>query len=46
MCEEYEIHFLVDIKRRKVFTKINTSKNNRNYYFVQIKPDEMKVNSI
>lgn len=42
MCEEYEIHFLVDIERRKVFTKINTSKNNRNYYFVQIKPYEMK----
>jgi hypothetical protein len=42
MCEDYEIHIL-DVKKRKVSSKIDTPKNNQNQHYFEKKSDEIRV---
>jgi len=42
MCEDYEIHIL-DVKKRKVSSKIDTPKNNQNQHYFEKKSDKIRV---
>ncbi|KAF0711002.1 zinc finger MYM-type protein 1-like, partial [Aphis craccivora] len=42
ICEEYEIH-IPEVKKRKISSKIDTSKNNQNQHYFEKKSNEMRV---